>query len=315
MPEPSPLPASVVARLSTDQATALAIGDALTDSFEAEEVAAAWSEQPDGRWSLAVHFRDPPNETAVRALVALAAGAHAANALTFERLAAKDWVRASLEGLTPVEAGRFVVHGGHDRARVARNRIAIEIEAALAFGTGHHGTTRGCLLALDRLVKQQSSRRQANLRVLDVGTGTGVLAIAAARALRTPVLASDIDARAVKVARENAQRNRAGDIVKVVHASGLAARRFRERAPFALVLANILLAPLRRLATPMAGLVAPGGRVVLSGLLAAQASAALAAYRARGLTLERRIALEGWVTLVLRRPARRPAVAAAPRNP
>ncbi len=157
MPEPSPLPASVVARLSTDQATALAIGDALTESFDAEEVAAAWSEQADGRWSLAVHFRDPPNETAVRALVALAAGADAANALTFERLAPKDWVRASLEGLTPVEAGRFVVHGAHDRARVARNRIGIEIEAALAFGTGHHGTTRGCLLALDRLVKQQSS--------------------------------------------------------------------------------------------------------------------------------------------------------------
>jgi ribosomal protein L11 methyltransferase len=309
MAEPSPLPASAVARLATDQATALAISDALTESFEAEEVAAAWSEEADGRWSLAVHFRDPPNETAVRALVALAAGADAANALAFERLAAKDWVSASLEGLTPVEAGRFVVHGAHDRARVGRDRIGIEIEAALAFGTGHHGTTRGCLLALDRIVNTQRA-----LPVLDVGTGTGVLAIAAARALRTPVLASDIDIRAVKIARENARRNRAGALVEVVHAGGLAARRFRERAPFALVLANILLAPLKRLATPMAHLVAPGGRVVLSGLLAAQASAALAAYRARGLTLERRIALEGWVTLVLRRPARRPAVAASARN-
>jgi ribosomal protein L11 methyltransferase len=309
MAEPSPLPASAVARLATDQATALAISDALTESFEAEEVAAAWSEEADGRWSLAVHFRDPPNETAVRALVALAAGADAANALAFERLAAKDWVSASLEGLTPVEAGRFVVHGAHDRARVGRDRIGIEIEAALAFGTGHHGTTRGCLLALDRIVNTQRA-----LPVLDVGTGTGVLAIAAARALRTPVLASDIDIRAVKIARENARRNRAGALVEVVHAGGLAARRFRERAPFALVLANILLAPLKRLATPMAHLVAPGGRVVLSGLLAAQASAALAAYRARGFTLERRIALEGWVTLVLRRPARRPAVAASARN-
>src|SRR6266849_6099845 len=112
MPEPSPLPAaSVVARLSTDQATALAISDAFAESFEAEQVAAAWSEEADGHWSLAVHFRDPPNEAAVRALVALAVGADAANALTFERLVAKDWVRASLEGLTPVEAGRFVVHG------------------------------------------------------------------------------------------------------------------------------------------------------------------------------------------------------------
>jgi ribosomal protein L11 methyltransferase len=315
MAEPSPLPASVVARLATDQATALAIGDALTESFEAEEVAAAWSEQPDGRWSLAVHFREPPSETAVRALVALAAGADAANALAFERLAAKDWVRTSLEGLTPVEAGRFVVHGSHDRARVARNRIGIEIEAALAFGTGHHGTTRGCLLALDRIVKQQGCRRQASTRVLDVGTGSGVLAIAAARALRKPVLASDIDIRAVMVARDNARRNRAGAFVHVVHAGGLAARPFRAHAPFGLIFANILLAPLRRLATPMARLVAPGGRVVLSGLLAAQASAAVAAYRVRGLSLERRIPLEGWVTLVLRRPARRTAVAAASRSP
>ena len=152
------------------------------------------------------------------------------------------------------------------------------------------------------------------MRVLDVGTGSGVLAIAAARALRTPVLASDIDIRAVKIARENARRNRAGAFVQVMHAGGLAARRFRARAPFTLVFANILLAPLRRLATPMARLVAPGGRVVLSGLLVAQASAALAAYRTRGLTLERRIPLEGWVTLVLRRPARRPAVAASARN-
>jgi ribosomal protein L11 methyltransferase len=315
MAEPSPLPASVVARLSTDQATAHAIGDALTESFEAEEVAAAWSEQPDGRWSLAVHFREPPNETAVRALVALAAGADAANALAFERLATQDWVRASLEGLTPVEAGRFVVHGSHDRARVARNRIGIEIEAALAFGTGHHGTTRGCLLALDRIVKQQGCRRQARTRVLDVGTGSGVLAIAAARALRKPVLASDIDIRAVMVARDNARRNRTGAFVHVVHAGGLAPRPFRARAPFGLIFANILLAPLRQLATPMARLVAPAGRVVLSGLLAPQASSAVAAYRARGLSLERRIPLEGWVTLVLRRPARRTAVAAAPRSP
>ena len=235
-------------------------------------------------------------QTAVRALVALAVGADAANALTFEQLAAKDWVRASLE-VTPVQPGASWCTA-HDRARVARGRIGIEIEVALAFGTGHHGTT-AALLALDRIVKKRwvvAKHARARRR-----TGTGVLAIAAARALRVPVLASDIDIRAVTTARESARRNRAGAFVHVVHAGGLAGRRFRARAPFALVLANILLAPLRRLATPMAGLVAPGGRVVLSGLLAAQASAALAAYRTRGLTLERRIALEGWVTLVLRR--------------
>ena len=127
-----------------------------------------------------------------------------------------------------------------------------------------------------------------------------MLAIAAARALRRPVLASDIDRRAAQVARENVRRNRAPSVT-VVHAAGLGARQFRDRAPFDLVLANILLAPLQRLATPMARLLAPGARVVLSGLLTAQASAALAAYRAQGLALERRIVLDGWATLVLRR--------------
>ena len=313
MPEPSaPAAASVVARLTTDWAAAQAVGDALAESFDAAEVAASSVEEADGRWSLAVHFRDRPNETAVRALVALAAGAAAANALTFEPLPAQDWVRTSLEGLAPVEAGRFVVHGPHDRDRVPINRIGIEIAAALAFGTGHHGTTRGCLLALDRIVKFQRGRRG---EVLDVGTGSGVLAIAAAKALRRPVLASDLDARAVTIARGNARLNRVGALVEVAQAAGLGAGRFRARAPFALVLANILLDPLRRFATPMARLVAPGGRVVLSGLLAAQGSAALAAYRPRGLVLERRIALEGWVTLVLRRPAGRTAVAALRRDP
>ncbi|MET0631402.1 MAG: 50S ribosomal protein L11 methyltransferase [Xanthobacteraceae bacterium] len=312
MPAASTLPAGVVARLTTDRAAAHAVGDALAESFDAAEVAASSVEEADGRWSLAVHFRDRPNETAVRALVALAAGAAAANALTFEPLAAQDWVRASLESLAPVDAGRFVVHGAHDRDRVPANRIAVEIAAALAFGTGHHGTTRGCLLALDRIVKLQRGRRG---KVLDVGTGSGVLAIAAAKTLRRPVLASDIDARAVTLARDNARLNRVGGFIEVAHATGLDAGRFRARAPFALVFANILLDPLRRLATPMARLVAPGGRVVLSGLLAAQGSAALAAYRARGLVLERRIPLEGWVTLVLRRPAGRTAVAALRRAP
>ena len=297
MPAASTLPGSVVARLTTDRAAAQAIGDAIAESFDAAEVAAASVEEADDRWSLAVHFRDRPNETAVRALVALAAGAAAANALTFEPLAAQDWVRTSLDGLTPVAAGRFVVHGAHDRDRVLINRIAVEIAAALAFGTGHHGTTRGCLIALDRIAK-----RRPRGKVLDVGTGSGVLAIAAAKALRRPVLASDIDPRAVAIARDNARLNRVGGLVEVALAHGLDASRFRARAPFGLVLANILLDPLRRLATPMARLLAPGGRVVLSGLLAAQASAALAAYRARGLVLDRRIPLDGWVTLVLRRP-------------
>ena len=152
-------------------------------------------------------------------------------------------------------AGRFTVHGAHDRTGVAANRIGIEIEAALAFGTGHHGTTRGCLLALDRIVKERGRRR---LRVLDIGTGTGVLAIAAAKALRAPVLASDIDAEAVRIARDNARLNGVAPLVQCLHAAGLASPRFRARAPFDLVFANILLAPLTRLARPMRRVLAPG---------------------------------------------------------
>ena len=132
---------------------------------------------------------------------------------------AKDWVKASLEDLVPVPAGRFVVHGAHDRARVPQNKLGIEIEAALAFGTGHHGTTRGCLLLLDHVLKARRPRR-----VLDLGTGTGVLAIAAAKALHVKVLASDIDALSVKVARENARLNGTGNLVQAIRASGFPRR-------------------------------------------------------------------------------------------
>ena len=292
----SPTPgATVVARLEAGAADeARALLDRLAEVFDASDAVVSSYDTGNG-WSVAIHFTDPPNETAVRALVGLAAGPAAANALVFEKLAERDWVRASLEGLKPVEAGRFVVHSEHYRSSVRLNRIGIEIGTAFAFGTGHHGTTRGCLLALDHLLK---ARRP--LRVLDVGTGTGVLAIAAARALRRPVLASDIDRRAARVARENVRRNRAPGVT-IVDAAGLGARRFRERAPFDLVLANILLGPLQRMATPMRRLLAPGARVVLSGLLTSQASAALAAYRREGLALERRVVLDGWSTLVLRR--------------
>jgi len=294
LPSAHPQPdATIAARLATDAATARRIIDLIAESFDALDTVAGASEDGPERWIVAIHFREPPNETAVRALVALAAGADAANALVFETTAAKDWVTASLAGLTPVEAGRFVVHGPHDRGRVAANRIAIEVGASLAFGTGHHATTRGCLLALDRLVKETRPRT-----VLDLGTGTGVLAIAAARALRRHVVASDIDPIAVKVARDNARLNHAGANVEIVRAAGLGARRLHGR--YDLVLANILLAPLQRLATPIVRSLTPNARVVLSGLLRGQASAALAAYRVNGLALERRIPLDGWVTLVLR---------------
>jgi ribosomal protein L11 methyltransferase len=285
----------------------------LAECLDSETVAVSSAEEADGRWSLALHFREHPNESAVRALIASAMKGMTAPALQFENLAATDWVRESR--LAPVEAGRFVVHGAHDRARVPANRISIEIEAALAFGTGHHGSTRGCLLALDAIAKRlgkgrprsrsRHRRDRQGAGILDVGTGSGVLAIAAAKALQRPVLASDVDRRAVTIARDNMRLNRVGGCIKVLQADGLSRDRFFRCGPFELILANILLEPLKHLATPMARLTARNGLVVLSGLLNAQARPAVASYRARGFVFLHRITLAGWSTLVLaHRPAR-----------
>ncbi len=283
-----------VARLSADEVPARRIAGYLGETLDPDDVACTAFAGADGRWHIAAHFRKRPDEASLRALIELAAGKGAAQGLVVEKVAARDWVKASLEGLKPVNAGRFVVHGSHDRASVPDHRIGIEIEAALAFGTGHHGTTRGCLLALDGLARQRRSRH-----VLDVGTGTGVLAIAAAKLWQTRVLATDIDPMAVRVARENAQANQTGALVSCVRAAGMNAPQIVARAPFDLVLANILLGPLQRLAAPLARQLSPNARIVLSGLLAAQAPAAIAAYRSNGLVLERSIALDGWVTLVM----------------
>ena len=296
-----------VARLACDAGTARSLSDALTEAFGSGEAVVAAFEDAGGGWSVEVHFARVPDQAALRDVVATVAGETAAHALVFETVAARDWVAASLAGLKPVSAGRFLVHGAHDRAHVPSHRVGIEVEAALAFGTGHHGTTRGCLLALDALLKRGSrfagprKPGRDGVRILDIGTGTGVLAIAAAKALRTRVLASDIDRRAVEVARANARLNGVGALVEVVHAGGLSARRLRDRAPFDLVFANILLPPLKWLAAPIARVLAPGAHVVLSGLLAAQAPAALAAYRLQGLALDACIPLDEWVTLVLER--------------
>jgi ribosomal protein L11 methyltransferase len=338
-----------VAHLETGEQTAHRIADLVTESFAADEVAVDMWNAGDARWQVSIHFRAAPEEGAVRALVAAAAGTETAKALVFEGIAAKDWVRESLRGLTPVAAGRFVVHGAHDRAGVPANVIGIEIEAALAFGTGHHGTTRGCLLALDRLCKSMRRPRRAALprkgkyrrgargahhrsnvtparyasarrpptsrrgrRILDLGTGSGVLAIAAARGLRQRVLATDLDPAAVRVARANVRLNRAGALIEVVNADGVTARSIRRGAPFDLVFANILLGPLQRMATPLQKLTAPGSHIVLSGLLRAQANAVLAAYRI--FALERRIDLDGWTTLVLARRAGRAVAGRRPRS-
>jgi ribosomal protein L11 methyltransferase len=289
---------TTVARLSCDETTARRLAAFLGESLDAVDSACAAFEDDAGRWQVAIHFRNAPDEAGLRDLVKLAAGEAAAKALSIERVPANDWVAESLAGLRPVRAGRFVVHGAHDRAGLRANDIGIEIEAALAFGTGHHGTTRGCLLALDDLTK----RRRA-LNVLDIGTGTGVLAIAAARLLRKRVAAGDIDRVAVRAARENARENRAASMITFVRAAGVRAQVIRERGPYDLIFANILMGPLTRLAVPVRSLAAPGAHVVLSGLLPSHANAVISIYSAQDLVLERRTLLEGWVTLVMRRSA------------
>jgi ribosomal protein L11 methyltransferase len=280
-----------------DEHAAKGVVDVLTEVFFEGEAAVAAFERPDGRWDVTVHFAEAPDQALLRQLVADAAGEEIAKNISFDTVEAKDWVKASLENLVPVPAGRFVVHGAHDRARVAANKRGIEIEAALAFGTGHHGTTRGCLLLLDHVLKARPPAR-----VLDLGTGTGVLAIAAAKALRRPILASDIDAPSVAVARENARLNGVGELVQVIRATGFAAPEFATNAPFDLVLANILANPLRQLAGPMSKHLARGAFVILSGLLNHQAPAVITAYRARGLVPMRHLKIEGWSSLLLRAP-------------
>jgi len=279
-----------------DEHAAKSVVDALTEIFFEGQAAIAAFERPDGRWDVTVHFAEPPDQPLVRELVANAAGADIAEGIAFDTVEAKDWVKASLEDLVPVPAGRFVVHGQHDRERVAPNKLSIEIEAALAFGTGHHGTTRGCLLLLDHVLKAWRPRR-----VLDLGTGTGVLAIAAAKALHQKVLASDIDPPSVQVARENARLNGSGHLVQAIRATGFAAPQFVAAAPFDLVLANILANPLRQLASPMVRHLVPSAMVILSGLLTHQAPGVIAAYRARGLVPVRHLRIEGWSSLLLRK--------------
>ena len=215
--------------------------------------------------------------------------------VTVEALADADWLAMSLSGLPPVRAGRFFVYGAHDQGRIPANAVALRIEAGAAFGTGHHGTTVGCLLAWNDLIK---SRRFD--KVLDVGAGTGVLAIAAARTGARLARGTDIDAPSVRIARENAALN--GARAEFVHASGLGHRRVRSAAPYDLVFANILAPPLVALAQDIRGALRPDGVAILSGLLRTQERRVLAAYRSRGFRLLRRIHRDAWATLVLQRP-------------
>jgi len=221
-------------------------------------------------------------------------GGWPALSVVVEALADADWLAMALSGLPPVRAGRFFVFGQHDRGRAPPNTVNLRIEAGAAFGTGHHGTTVGCLIEFDRLLKRRRFKR-----VLDVGAGTGVLAIAAARTGSGIVLGTDIDRPSVRIAGENAKLNHAR--ARFYRASGLSARAVASGGPYDLIFANILARPLVGLAPSIAKALAPGGRVILSGLLRSQERRVRAAYLAQDLRFERRLYRDAWVTLVMAR--------------
>jgi ribosomal protein L11 methyltransferase len=213
-----------------------------------------------------------------------------------EALPDVDWVALSLEGLKPVRAGRFFVHGAHDRQKRRSGDLAIEIEAGLAFGTGHHGTTAGCLEVLEEVARRERPRN-----ALDLGTGSAVLAIALAKFSHIPVLATDIDPVATRVAADNVRLNGVSSLVETATAPGFHHPVFSRRGPFDLIVANILARPLMRLAPQMARHLTPGGSIVLSGILERQRNAVLAAYAGQKFRHVRTLEREGWVTLHLKR--------------
>ena len=284
--------AATTVPLPRDQAQA--VSDALEQAAWPESAAVSMSETDEARdlWAVeALYEIEPLREEIDQALgfagidpVSVAIGP----------LPDTDWVRESLAGLAPVVAGRLFVHGSHDRDTRPATAISLEIDAGLAFCTGHHHTTRGCLLAL-----QEALKTITPVNILDVGCGSGVLAIAAARLTRAPAIASDIDPEAVTVARANAELNGVSPLVRCIVAPGLGHMDIRKTGPYGLVFANILAMPLVHLANDLSLAVAPGGRLILAGLTSYQARMVLAAYHARGMKCVHRIDLDGWAILTL----------------
>ena len=277
------------------EAAALALSDALEKlTPEPTGVGVCEIEDNSGLWEVGAYFLEQPDEVVLDVL-ALAFGARP---FALSELPEIDWVAKVRRELSPVEAGRFFVFGSHDAGRVPADKIALQIEATVAFGTGHHGTTLGCLRAFDRLF--EAGFRPA--RVADIGCGTAVLAIAAAAVLPDAlVIASDIDQVAVDVALANVSINRLEGRVTCVEAAGFANPRLAKAAPYDLVFANILKGPLIELAPAMAAHTAPGGLIILSGLLVVQADAVTDAYLSAGFSAKGREDIGEWSTLVLRR--------------
>jgi ribosomal protein L11 methyltransferase len=250
-----------------------------------------------GRWEVGAHFDRAPDVAGLALLAVL----HGAADFAVSRVAERDWVAQVRRELHPVHAGRFTVYGAHDAHRVGPERIGLLIEAAMAFGTGHHATTQGCLLLIDRLARQATGHGSRPHRVADIGCGTGVLAMAAAKLWRAHCVATDIDPVAAATARANVRANALGPWVETGCAPGLRHAALRRAAPFDLVCANILAAPLKRLAPGIARALAPRGGAILSGLLRGQAAGVEAVYRGHGMRRVDRVRLGDWVSLLMRR--------------
>lgn len=257
----------------------------------------AFEMTPGGPWQLQGLTMDEPDEATIRADLARAAAEFGLGApeASIERMPDVDWLARNRSSFPPIRAGRYFVYGSHYEGRVPSGAVGIRLDASLAFGSGEHATTRGCLLAIDRLGRR--SRRVR--RVLDLGCGSGILSLAAAKTWSARVLAADIDRDSVRLARENARDNGVSPRRLLVRWSDGLQRLGRGRCD--LVLANILAKPLRRLSRDLTRRVGKGGTLVLSGLLAVQAADVVAAYRLQGLKLTRRTLIDGWVTLTFQR--------------
>ena len=285
-----------------DTGAARTIAGLIEESVIRPPLAVGLFEAPGDGWVIDAYYDDGIEMTEVAEFIDVEPAARGAH-ITIEAVPDENWVAVSQAGLPPVVAGRFIVHGSHDRAIGRQHRNAIEIDAGEAFGTAHHASTLGCLLAIDRLTRQRPFAR-----VLDLGCGSGVLAIAAARVLpAASITASDFDPEAVRVASENVRKNALAGRIALVAALGLDHPLLRRRAPFDLVIANILAEPLIALAQRLAGAVPPRGVVVLSGILQSQGASVLAAYAAAGFARVRTDRLNGWVILSLERRADRPS--------
>ena len=269
-----------------------ALGRAL-EALEPEPTGVGVFEIEDGRdiWEVGGYFTEPPDEIAL----ALLSAAHGGSGFAVSEVPDRDWVAHVRRELSPVEAGRFFVHGAHDADKLPEGRIALRIEAAMAFGTGHHGTTLGCLRALDRLVDAGVVARS----VLDVGCGTAVLAMAAASVWPHPVLATDIDEVAVEVANANVIANGLAERVECLVADGFDHPRLAGDGAFDLIFANILKGPLIGMAPALARATATGGRAILSGILNEQADEIIAVYAGCGFNLAERDEIVDWTTLTL----------------